>query len=97
MKKDIIRREFFKLRIKQKSYSKCQIILKEQYNYSVSIRTLKRWQNSFSQNEKWNLRDNSTRPKTIHYKVTSNVIQEILAMRKKTQWGAHKLVRALPI
>ena len=53
MKKDIIRREFFKLRIKQKSYSKCQIILKEEHKYSVSIRTLKRWQKRFSQKEIW--------------------------------------------
>jgi len=57
----------------------------------VSIRTLKRWQRRFSQDDEWNLRDDSTKPKTIHYKVTPEIVQEILALRKKTDWGASKI------
>ena len=96
MKKGIIRREFFKLRIKQKSYSKCQVILKEEYNYSVSIRTLKRWQKRFSQEEIWDLKDYSRKPKKIHHKLTDQARKDILLMREKTGWGAKKLKVLLP-
>lgn len=96
MKKEIIRREFFKLRIKQKSYSKCQIILKDEYSYSVSIRTLKRWQKRFSQEEIWDLKDNSRKPKIVRYKLTNQAREQILSMRKKTGWGAKKLKVLLP-
>jgi len=44
MKKEIIRKEFLKLRIRQYSYSKCKTQLKELYGFIVSICTLKRWQ-----------------------------------------------------
>lgn len=96
MKKDIIRREFFKLRIKQKSYSKCQKILKEDYSFSVCIRTLKRWQKRYSKDELWNLRDDSRKPKTIHFKLTEQARKEIIAARKKTGWGAIRLTKIMP-
>ena len=51
MKKEIIRKEFLKLRIKQYSYSKCKTQLKETYGFSISTRTLKRWQKRFSKEE----------------------------------------------
>jgi len=95
MKKGEIRREFFKLRIKQYSYSKCRILLKEKFGYSVSIRTLKRWQKRFSRQDEWNLLDNSRKPKTVHYKVTQQAIDDILALRKKTKWGAIKIEKSL--
>jgi len=96
MKKEIIRREFFKLRIQQKSYSKCQKILKKEYSFPVSIRTLKRWQQRFSQEEIWDLKDDSRKPKTIHHKLTNEARKQILSMRKKTGWGAKKLKFLLP-
>jgi len=96
MKKEIIRREFFKLRIKQKSYSKCQFILKEELRYSVSIRTLKRWQKRFSQEDIWDLKDDSRKPKIIYYKLTNEARKQILAMRKKTGWGCKKIKFLLP-
>jgi len=96
MKKDIIRREFFKLRLKQKSYSQCKKILKEEYSYPVSIRTLKRWQKKFSEDDSWNLRDKPRKPKTIHYKLTDQAREQILMMRKKTDWGAKKIKHLLP-
>lgn len=95
MKKEIIRKEFLKLRIKQQSYSKCKIKLKKTYEYNVSIRTLKRWQQRFSNNDDWNLRDNSRKPLTIHYKLTNQSRKEIIKARKKTGWGAIRLEKIL--
>jgi putative transposase len=96
MDKGIIRREFFKLRLKQKSYSYCRKILAENYKYSVEIRTLKRWQRRFEEDSEWNLCDDSRKPRLVHFKVTDPIIQEILALRKKTNWGACKLKIMLP-
>lgn len=96
MKKEIIRREFFKLRLKQKSYSKCKVVLKKEFGYSVSIRTLKRWQKRFSEEEIWDLKDDSRKPKIIRYKLTDQAREKIIAMRKKTGWGCKKLKFLLP-
>jgi len=68
MKKDEIRREFIKLRVKQHSYSKCQRILNEKYKFKVSKRTLIRWQQRFDK-ELWNYLDKSTRPNKIYFYV----------------------------
>lgn len=43
MRKDILRREFLKLKLKGYSYSYCKRIIAEEYEVSYSIRTLKRW------------------------------------------------------
>ncbi len=94
MKKEIIRKEFLKLRIRQYSYSKCKTQLKETYGYSISIRTLKRWQKRFSK-EDWNLIDDSRKPKTIHYKITDQAKKEIISLRKQTGWGAKRIKQIL--
>ena len=94
MKKEIVRKEFFKLRLKQQSYSRCQKILKDEHSYSVSIRTLKRWQQRLECQD-WDLKDNSRRPKIIHYKVKSDQKEEILSLRKLTGWGALRLQQSL--
>ena len=94
MKKEIIRKEFLKLRIKQYSYSKCKTQLKEAYGFSTSIRTLKRWQKRFSKDD-WNLIDDSRKPKTIHYKITEQAKKEIISLRKQTGWGAKRLKQIL--
>lgn len=96
MKKDIIRREFLKLRLKQKSYCQCKKILKEEYDYSASIRTLMRWQKRFSREEIWDLKDNSRKPHTIHNRLTDQAKQKIIDMRQKTGWGAKKIKYLLP-
>src|SRR3989344_6571809 len=94
MKKEIIRKEFLKLRIKQYSYSKCKTQLKEAYGFNVSIRTLKRWQKRFSKDD-WNLIDDSRKPKKIYYKITEKSKEEIIKLRKKTGWGAKRLKQIL--
>src|SRR3989338_2727630 len=95
MKKEIIRREFLKLRIKQYSYSKRKTQLKELYEFNVSIRTLKRWQKRFSKDDSWNLIDESRKPKVIHYKVSEQTKEEIIHLRNKTGWGAKRLKKIL--
>lgn len=95
MKKEIIRKEFLKLRIKQYSYSKCKTQIKEVYGYAVSIRTLKRWQKRFSKDDQWNLIDDSRKPKKIYYKITEEAKEEIINLRKKTGWGAKRLKKIL--
>lgn len=39
----------------------------------------------------WDLRDKSTRPKNIHRKITSEIEQEVISIRKRTGWGAEKI------
>jgi len=95
MKKEIIRKEFLRQRIRQYSYSKCKTQLKDLYGYTISIRTLKRWQKRFSKDDSWDLIDKSRKPKVIHYKITEQVKGEIINLRKKTGWGAKRLKRIL--
>ena len=95
MKKEEIRREFLKLRLKQNSYSKCKRILENKYKYLVDIRTLKRWQKRFNVEDHWNFKDKSKRPNKIYYKVTLEAKQRIIDLRIKTGWGANKLLQHL--
>lgn len=90
MKKEEVRKEFFKLRIKGHSYSQCRKILIGYLGYEVSLRTLKRW-NRKLENEQWDLRDISKRPNKIHYKVTQDIENRIVTLRNKTGWGENKI------
>ena len=94
MKKEEIRREFFKLKNKGFSYAQCKRILKAKFEYSVHTRTLKRWINRLD-GGKWNLEDYSRRPHIIHTKVNSRVEKEILLLRARTGWGCYKLAAHL--
>ena len=95
MKKEEIRKEFFKLRIKHHSYNQCRKILKAQFDYETTIRTLQRWSRKL-ENRNWNLKDKSKRPTTIHYKITSEIEDKIINLRNKTGFGEHKLVNYFP-
>jgi len=90
MKKEDIRKEFFKLRIKGHSYSQCRKILFAQYSYETATRTLQRWSQRLNKSE-WDLRDNSKRPKTIHYKINSEIEEKVISIRNKTGWGERKI------
>jgi len=90
MKKEEIRKEFFKLRIKGHSYSQCRKILLASLSYEVNIRTLKRWTKRIN-SEEWDLMDSSRKPKTIHTKITGNIENKIINLRSKTGWGAEKI------
>ena len=90
MKKEEIRKEFFKLRIKRHSYSQCRKIILAQFGYEVTSRTLQRWSERLNKTE-WNLEDSSKRPKNVHYKINLEIENKIILLRNKTGWGANKI------
>jgi transposase InsO family protein len=90
MKKEEIRKEFFRLKNKGHSYSQCKIILKAKHGCEFSIRTLKRWVSRLDSTN-WNLCDKSCKPHTIHYKINKQLKQEVLKFREKTGWGERKI------
>lgn len=91
MKKELIRKEFFKLKNKGHSYSQCKIILKAEHDYDMSIRTLKRWISRLDNCDNWDLRDESRKPNKIHYKINSEIEKKVIEIRNKTGWGANKI------
>ena len=90
MKKEQIRREFFKLKIKGHTNNQCRKILLAQFGYETTIRTLRRWTSRLNKTE-WDLNDKSKRPKTIHYKITSEIEKKVFSIRNKTGYGANKI------
>ena len=90
MKKEEIRKEFFKLRIKHHSYNQCRKILKAIFNYEITSRTLQRWDERLRKTE-WDLKDKSKRPKNIHKRITSNMENKIIDIRNQTGWGEDKI------
>jgi transposase InsO family protein len=96
MDKEEIRKAFFKLKNKGHSYSQCRRILKAQYDFEITIRTLKRWINRLDEGD-WNLSDNSTRPHNIKYKVNKELIQEVIRLRNQTGWGEDRLALYSPL
>jgi transposase-like protein len=90
MKKEEVRKEFFKLRVKHHSYNQCRKILKAQFDYECTIRTLQRWSRRLERGD-WNLTDNSRKPKTIHRKITSEIEAEVIKLREETGWGEDKI------
>lgn len=91
MKKELIRKKFFKLKLKGHSYNQCRIILKAKYDYEVNGRTLQRWMHKLDTSNNWDLGDESRRPKTIHRKITPELEREIISIKKKTGWGEKKI------
>jgi len=96
MKKEEIRKEFFKLRIKGHSYNQCRKILLTKHRYEVHNRTLQRWDEKLRKTE-WDLRDKSKRPKTIHKKLTLEIENKIVDIRNKTGWGQEKICDFVPV
>jgi transposase len=96
MKKEQIRREFFKLRIKGHSYSQCKKILLAQFSYEVTARTLQRWSERLNKSE-WDLMDKSRRPKTINKKIDRDTEEKIISIRKQTGFGEKKLINYVDI
>jgi transposase InsO family protein len=90
MKKEEIRKEYFKLRIRGHANNQCRKILLAQFGYEVNIRTLRRWTNKLNQTE-WDLRDKSKRPMIIHYKINEEIESKVISLRNKTGWGAEKI------
>src|SRR3989344_2341581 len=95
MKKEDIRKEYFKLRIKGHTNNQCRKILLAQFGYETTVRTLRRWTNKLNKNE-WDLRDKSKKPKTIHTKITSEIENKVISIRNKTGWGENKICDFIP-
>jgi putative transposase len=95
MDKTDVRKEFFKLKSKGFSYAQCKRILKAQFDYVVSIRTLKRWVYRLDSGD-WDLLDKSRRPHNVQSKITDFMERKVIALRKKTGWGCNKLAVHLP-
>ena len=91
MKKEEIRKKFFKLKLKGHSYNQCRKILKVKHNYDVHNRTLQRWIYNLDHENDWNLKDKSRKPKTIHRKITPEVEERVISIRNKTGFGAEKI------
>jgi putative transposase len=96
MKKEDIRKEFLKLKNKGHSYSQCRKIIFSLYNYEISSRTLQRWNERFMKTE-WDLKDKSKRPKKIYYKITPELENQIIQIKKQTNFGAEKIESLLHI
>ena len=90
MRKEDIRKEYFKLRIKGHSNNQCRKILLAQFGYEVNVRTLRRWTSKLNGTE-WNLKDKSKKPKTIHYKIDNLIESKVIGLRNKTGYGANKI------
>ena len=91
MKKEKIRKIFFKLKLKGHSYNQCRKILFVKHNYEVHNRTLQRWMNKLDNLDKWDLEDESRRPKIIHKKISKEIENKIIFIRNKTGFGAEKI------
>ncbi len=96
MKKEEIRREFFKLKNKGHSYSQCRKLLKATCSYEVTIRTLKRWSKKLEEGN-WDLRDQSRRPNNIRCKITPKIEERVIKLRKKTGWGERKIAESVEL
>ena len=90
MKKEEIRKEFFKLKNKGHTTNQCRKIIFVQFGYEVCKRTLQRWNEKLNKDD-WDLCDKSKRPKTIHYKITPEIEEKIILIRNKTGWGEYKI------
>ncbi|MBS3100266.1 helix-turn-helix domain-containing protein [Candidatus Pacearchaeota archaeon] len=83
MKKEEVRKEFFKLKIKGHTNNQCRKILLAQFGYEICKRTLQRWIKKLNKDD-WDLKDKSKRPKTIYYKITSEIEDKIISLKNKT-------------
>jgi transposase InsO family protein len=90
MKKEEIRKEYFKLRIKGHSQNQCRKIMFSKFQFEVNKRTLQRWTKLLNETD-WDLKDKSKRPKIIHYKITPEMEKKVIELRNKTGFGENKL------
>jgi putative transposase len=90
MKKEEIRKEFFKLKNKGHTNNQCRKIILAQYGYEVTVRTLRRWTEKLN-NTEWDLCDESKRPKKIYYKITPK-IEKIADLVDVSHWSVNKIL-----
>lgn len=91
MKKHTVRREFLKLKNKDYSYKKCQEELEKKFEIRKSLRTLKRWNKRFNEDDNWDLRDTSQKPVKLPIKFSEEERKIITALRKQYGYGSKKI------
>src|SRR3989344_1162990 len=89
MKKPIIRREFFKLKIHGRSYKECQEELENRFGKRFTIRTLKRWQKRLNETE-WDLNDIPQIPNKLPIKFSEEEKEIVERIRKNFGYGPKK-------
>lgn len=90
MKKDVIRREFLKLKLNGYSYKECQIEIEKLCNKRYSTRVLKYWKRRFEEGD-WDLKDISQRPFKLNYKFPDYEKKLTLDYRKQESYSAKQL------
>lgn len=96
MKKEEIRKDFFKLRVRHHSYNQCRRILRATYGYEVTLRTLYRWSKRLKEG-KWDLRDYSKKPKKTYPKITPSIEKKVITIRRRTGWGEWKIAERVEV
>lgn len=60
------------------------------FDYEVNIRTLRRWTQRLNKT-KWDLCDKSRKPQNIKTKITPEIENKVIKIKKKTGWGEKKI------
>jgi transposase len=93
-KKHFIRQEVMHLRFHcHRSFTQIRTILEKKQHISISLKSIRRWIAKYKQG--WDLKDSSTRPHTIHYKITPAMRREVIILRRRTGWEAYKIRKIL--
>ncbi len=95
MNKAVLRQEFINNKSMNYSYRQCRELLRSKYNYRVTLRTLRRWDKRFN-GAGLSYKDLSKRPNKLYYKITPEVENKIVSLRRRTGWGENKISVLLP-
>lgn len=90
MQRHLIRKEFLKLKLKEKSYKECQRELEIRFGKKYSIRTLKRWLKRLLTTN-WDLKDTSQKPHKIVYKFNNKQRDIVINLRKECGYSANQV------
>jgi putative transposase len=68
--------------------------IERRFNVSLSKRTVQLWKKKHRE-QNWDLIDKSRRPKTIHYKITPIIEQQVIRLRRTSGYDAFKIQNIL--
>jgi len=89
MKKEIIRREAIKYKLKGNTYKQVIDFLKERFDYSVTKMTLIRWMKRVQETE-WDFKDISQKPSKLPIKFSEKEKGIVTKIRKRFGYGPKK-------
>jgi transposase len=90
MKREVIRREAVKLKLRGKTSKQIIEEIKIRFNFSLTRMTLYRWVNRVLRTD-WNFKDISQKPHKIHYKFSNENKILVIDCRKKQGYSANKI------